>query len=242
MPKRLESQQSNAMKIMARVLLCSALGLVGGSGCLFPQSDQVLPTLPPVKNQPLQIVLSDPAAQPYDFTSGTKPNTSATPCDDTTFFINVDDPDLGDTIRSLWFIDKTDVSLPFRPNPVTPGAQVTRKVTQPNSTAFKTAMSSLTTGTHLLTVFVVVQFVLSQEVTGKDTALSRLNAQIAQLTELLSGQQMPGTAAQTRVRAALGGIRDALFYAAPTDDPAVVRAATLAAACGALGIPAPRQA
>lgn len=155
MPKRLESQQSTTMEIMARVLLCSALGLVGGSGCLFPQSDQVLPTLPPVKNQPLQIVLSDPAAQPYDFTSGTKPNTSATPCDDTTFFINVNDPDVGDTIRSLWFIDKTDVSLPFRPNPVTPDAKETRKVTQPNSTAFKTAMSSLTTGTHLLTVFVV---------------------------------------------------------------------------------------
>jgi chemotaxis protein MotB len=38
----------------------------------------------------------------------------------------------------------------------------------------------------LLTVFVVVQFYLTQEVTGKDTALSRLNAQIAQLSELLS--------------------------------------------------------
>ena len=38
----------------------------------------------------------------------------------------------------------------------------------------------------LLSVFVVVQFYLSQEVTGKDTALTRLNAQIAQLTELLS--------------------------------------------------------
>ena len=38
----------------------------------------------------------------------------------------------------------------------------------------------------MLTVFVVVQFYLTQEVTGKDTALSRLNAQIAQLTELLS--------------------------------------------------------
>src|SRR5437763_5586205 len=38
----------------------------------------------------------------------------------------------------------------------------------------------------LLTVFVVVQFYLSQEVSGKDAALSRLNAQIAQLTELLS--------------------------------------------------------
>jgi chemotaxis protein MotB len=38
----------------------------------------------------------------------------------------------------------------------------------------------------LLTVFVVVQFVLSQELTGRDTVLSRLNQQIAQLTELLS--------------------------------------------------------
>jgi chemotaxis protein MotB len=38
----------------------------------------------------------------------------------------------------------------------------------------------------LLSVFVVVQFYLTQEVTGKDTALSRLNAQIMQLTELLS--------------------------------------------------------
>lgn len=38
----------------------------------------------------------------------------------------------------------------------------------------------------MLTVFVVVQFYLTQEVTGKDTALTRLNSQIAQLTELLS--------------------------------------------------------
>ncbi len=38
----------------------------------------------------------------------------------------------------------------------------------------------------ILTVFVVVQFFLQQEVAGKDTALQRLNAQIAQLTELLS--------------------------------------------------------
>jgi chemotaxis protein MotB len=38
----------------------------------------------------------------------------------------------------------------------------------------------------ILTVFVVVQFYLQQEVAGKDTALSRLNLQIAELTELLS--------------------------------------------------------
>jgi chemotaxis protein MotB len=38
----------------------------------------------------------------------------------------------------------------------------------------------------LLSVFVVVQFFLAQEVSGRDTALQRLNAQIAQLTSLLS--------------------------------------------------------
>jgi chemotaxis protein MotB len=38
----------------------------------------------------------------------------------------------------------------------------------------------------ILTVFVVVQFFLQQEISGKDTALNRLNAQIAQLTDLLS--------------------------------------------------------
>src|SRR6185312_5743650 len=52
---------------------------------------------------------------------------------------------------------------------------------------FVDALSTLILGIiFLLTVFVVVQFYLQQEVQGKDTALTRLNAQIAQLTELLS--------------------------------------------------------
>src|SRR5205814_3340918 len=52
---------------------------------------------------------------------------------------------------------------------------------------FVDALSTLILGIiFLLTVFVLVQFYLTQEVTGKDTALSRLNAQIAQLTEMLS--------------------------------------------------------
>jgi chemotaxis protein MotB len=51
---------------------------------------------------------------------------------------------------------------------------------------FVDALSTLVLGIiFLLTVFVVVQFYLSQEVSSKDTALSRLNAQIAQLTEML---------------------------------------------------------
>jgi chemotaxis protein MotB len=52
---------------------------------------------------------------------------------------------------------------------------------------FVDALSTLILGiVFMLTVFVVVQFYLSQEVTGKDAALQRLNAQIAQLTDLLS--------------------------------------------------------
>jgi chemotaxis protein MotB len=55
---------------------------------------------------------------------------------------------------------------------------------------FVDALSTLILGIiFLLTVFVVVQFVLSQEVTGKDTALSRLSARLSQLTELLSLEQ-----------------------------------------------------
>src|SRR5258708_28781864 len=55
---------------------------------------------------------------------------------------------------------------------------------------FVDALSTLVLGiVFLLTVFVVVQFFLAQEVTGKDTALSRLSARIAQLTDLLSLEQ-----------------------------------------------------
>src|ERR1700685_2577636 len=41
----------------------------------------------------------------------------------------------------------------------------------------------------LLTIFMVAEFFLSQEVEGKDTALGRLNAQIARLSQLLSLEQ-----------------------------------------------------
>ncbi|CAM5476603.1 Outer membrane protein II OS=Afipia felis OX=1035 GN=ompA PE=4 SV=1 [Afipia felis] len=52
---------------------------------------------------------------------------------------------------------------------------------------FVDALSTLVLSiVFLLSVFLVVQFYLSQEVSGKDKALERLNAQIAQLTNLLS--------------------------------------------------------
>src|SRR6188768_3634016 len=58
---------------------------------------------------------------------------------------------------------------------------------------FVDALSTLILGIiFLLTVFVVVQFYLQQEVAGKDTALQRLTAQIAQLTGLSEAQGRVG--------------------------------------------------
>src|SRR3954453_9232098 len=52
---------------------------------------------------------------------------------------------------------------------------------------FVDALSTLVLSiVFLLTVFLVVQIFLSQEVTGKDKALEQLNLKIAQLTEMLS--------------------------------------------------------
>jgi chemotaxis protein MotB len=74
---------------------------------------------------------------------------------------------------------------------------------------FVDALSTLILGIiFLLTVFVVVQFFLSQEVAGKDTALSRLNAQISQLTDLLALEKTGKVDLEdqvTRLRASLAG-------------------------------------
>src|SRR3954469_15173628 len=82
---------------------------------------------------------------------------------------------------------------------------------------FVDALSTLILGiVFLLSVFVIVQFFLSQEVTGKDTALARLNAQLAQLTEMLSLEKvgkanLEDTLASLRANLALAeGERDRL--------------------------------
>src|SRR6201982_4134937 len=52
---------------------------------------------------------------------------------------------------------------------------------------FVDALSTLVLGIiFLLTIFVVVQFFLSQEVSGKDTALAQLNAVVAKLRDDLA--------------------------------------------------------
>ena len=54
----------------------------------------------------------------------------------------------------------------------------------------------------LLTVFVLGQFFLSQELTGKDTALERLNRQILELTDLLALERSSNRQAQENLAAA----------------------------------------
>src|SRR5499433_1273888 len=75
---------------------------------------------------------------------------------------------------------------------------------------FVDALSTLVLGfIFLVTVFVIVQFFLSQEVAGKDTALVRLNAQIAQLTDLLALEKTGKVDMEeeiARLRANLSGI------------------------------------
>jgi chemotaxis protein MotB len=74
---------------------------------------------------------------------------------------------------------------------------------------FVDALSTLLLGIiFLLTVFVTVQFFLSQEVAGKDTALTRLNQQIAQLTDQLQMEKSGKVDMEeeiARLRASLAG-------------------------------------
>ena len=75
---------------------------------------------------------------------------------------------------------------------------------------FVDALSTLVLSiVFLLSVFLVVQFYLSQEVTGKDKALEQLNAQIAQLNDLLSLEKM----AKLSIEDQLGQMRAGLASA-----------------------------
>jgi len=57
-----------------------------------------------------------------------------------------------------------------------------------------------------------------------------------QLVQLLSGSEAPDAAQRARVRATFGAVHAALMHSLPYDDRDAVRAATIAAACGALGL------
>ena len=51
----------------------------------------------------------------------------------------------------------------------------------------------------LLSVFVLAQFLLSREISGKDEVLTRLNSQINELTQLLALERANGQDAQDQL-------------------------------------------
>ncbi len=77
---------------------------------------------------------------------------------------------------------------------------------------FVDALSTLVLSViFLLTVFMVAEFFLSQEMAGKDTALQNLNAKILQLSQLLSLEQTGKTNLEdqvTQLRASLSAAED----------------------------------
>lgn len=63
----------------------------------------------------------------------------------------------------------------------------------------------------LLSIFMLAQFFLSQEITGRDTVLNRLNQQISELTELLALERATGQELESRLStltSSLDGARD----------------------------------
>src|SRR4051812_16461945 len=75
---------------------------------------------------------------------------------------------------------------------------------------FVDALSTLVLSiVFLLSVFLVVQFFLSQEVTGKDKALEQLNAKIAQLNEMLSLEKLGKMSLDHQSRQHLSGLASA---------------------------------
>ncbi len=75
---------------------------------------------------------------------------------------------------------------------------------------FVDALSTLVLSViFLLTVFMVAQFYLSQEVGSKDTALQQLNAQIARLTQLLSLERTGKTSLEDEVAKLRASLNDA---------------------------------
>src|SRR5438876_5665155 len=72
---------------------------------------------------------------------------------------------------------------------------------------FVDALSTLVLSiVFLLSVFLVVQFFLSQEVTGKDKAMEALNAKIAQLNDLLSLEKLTGLNLNDQLSQARAGL------------------------------------
>jgi hypothetical protein len=139
-------------QVMAGLLLWWGMAFLCG-GCLVPQDDQVLPTLPPRLNSPPRIIrgLVRPAQREAKVYTGAGCRTE--------FAVVVEDTDLGDTLRSRWFIDPNNeyTSTPgtfAQDGPRVPGGTEPTR-TMKEAPQLQTALTGLTDSqAHRLEVWV----------------------------------------------------------------------------------------
>lgn len=147
MANPLKAQNVGTKPAMAGLLLCVMSALM--SGCLIPQDDTVPFDQPIKRNSPLRIVDQKPVTQRTTFYASTACSSQNEP-----FELKVNDDDLSDTIHSLWFIDQGPNTVPFQTTPRAPTGSSIRSISAPSALTFTNALSNLTTGIHLLTVYV----------------------------------------------------------------------------------------
>lgn len=113
---------------MAGPLLWLALQAGAGSGCLWPQDDQLFSELPRQANRPPRIVPSLPIKPQLD--SSFLPTKDGNPCP-LPFQFNVEDPDISDQIRTRWFVYAPGAtrSVSFTGDLVSPGLTAIRPKT-----------------------------------------------------------------------------------------------------------------
>ncbi len=126
MPKCPPSLRPRGLRIMATMLLGGLVCALSG-GCLILEDDVVYPDLPRKKNSPPRINLE--ASMHPDTREGT---IYVGGCDE--FHVSVDDDDVSDTLRNLWFVDPDQnhyTSVAHSGKAVPPGTIVTRTVSAP---------------------------------------------------------------------------------------------------------------
>ena len=160
----LKSHDDKGAPAMAGLLLCVMVS-TPLLGCLIPQDDQVIPALPPKRNSALKIVSQEPQEPRTTFYNSTS-CLGLNPV----FVLIAEDEDVADIVYSMWFVDKSNASQPFRPNLIPGGGSQRRSVTAPSS-GFKSALANLGAGTHLLTVYVADS--AFQEVVDGQVSVSR---------------------------------------------------------------------
>jgi hypothetical protein len=119
------------------------VGLAGAHmACLLPQDDQIITELPQAANRPLRVLQN--LAFPEQRETVAKFGTS---CPPPVFSVKVDDPNLGDTIRSQWFIDPIERYIGGVPgNPVTLDSAGSTVRTVNAVTQFTSRLKTLTDG------------------------------------------------------------------------------------------------